>query len=225
MFAMTAITHNQLLDATLPLRSAELFGNLYVPQNATGIVIFAHGSGSGRFSPRNRSVAEQLNQANLATLLFDLLTQEEEQIDNITREWRFNIPLLAERFIQATDWVLAHPQLNHLKIGYFGASTGAAAALIAAAHHVNQVGAVVSRGGRPDLAEEKLHFVKAPTLFIVGSLDDVVIQLNEKAKANMPASTIKKLMLVEGATHLFEEAGKLNEVVKLTKQWFLQYLY
>src|SRR3990167_6743015 len=153
------ITHNQLLDIRLPLKSAELFGNLYVPQQATGIVLFVHGSGSSRFSKRNQYVAQYLNHSGLATLLFDLLTEEEEKIDVITREFRFNIPLLGQRLIEITDWALTQPALQNLKIGYFGSSTGAAAALIAAAHHCDVIDAVVSRGGRPDLADQALPLV------------------------------------------------------------------
>ncbi len=218
------ITHNQLLDIRLPLKSAALFGNLYVPQQATGIVLFVHGSGSSRFSKRNQYVAESLNQSGLATLLFDLLTEDEEKIDINTREFRFNIPLLGKRLIEVTDWVLAQPTLHNLKIGYFGSSTGAAAALIAAAHHQNVIDAVVSRGGRPDLADQALPLVKAPTLLIVGGLDDVVIELNQTAKNKMIHAKNKKITIVDGATHLFEEGGKLDEVVILANDWFLQYL-
>jgi dienelactone hydrolase len=218
------IQFNHSLDVRMTLSSATLFGNLFVPKNAAGIVLFVHGSGSSRFSTRNRYVAEHLNQSGLATLLFDLLTDEEEKIDDITREFRFDIPMLAQRLIDATNWVLEQPELNSLKIGYFGASTGAAAALIAAAKHIKNIYAVVSRGGRPDLADAALGLVQAPTLLIVGSLDDTVIQLNKAAKNKMIHTPIKKLTIVDGATHLFEEPGKLDEVVILARDWFQQYL-
>lgn len=221
---MAPIIYNKLLDIQLPLKSATLFGNLYVPHDATGIILFVHGSGSSRFSKRNNQVAEHLNHSRFATLLFDLLTTEEEQLDNITRELRFNIPLLAKRLIEVTDWVLTQSELQNLKIGYFGSSTGAAAALIAATHHVDVIDAIVSRGGRPDLANQALPNVEAPTLFIVGGLDDVVIALNHDAKNKMSDTTIKKLTIVDGATHLFEEPGKLDEVVTLATDWFLQHL-
>lgn len=220
---MSSIQYNQNIDISIPVESASLFGNLFIPNNATGIVVFVHGSGSSRFSKRNRYVATRLNESGLATLLFDLLTEEEEQIDNVTRELRFNISLLAKRLIVVTDWILSNPALNQLKIGYFGASTGAAAALIAAANRVDDIHAVVSRGGRADLADESLDFVKAPTLLIVGSLDDIVIQMNEQAKDKMIKAKIKKLSIVDGATHLFEEPGKLDEVVVLARDWFLKY--
>lgn len=220
---MLSIKYNQNVDIRIPLESTILFGNLYLPQNAAGIVVFVHGSGSSRFSTRNKYVAECLNQSGLATLLFDLLTEDEEKIDNITREFRFNIPLLAERLISVTDWMLTQPKLNHLKIGYFGASTGAAAALIAAAKRPRVIHAVVSRGGRADLADESLSFVEAPTLLIVGSLDEVVIQLNTDAKNKMITARNKKMVIVEGASHLFEEPGKLDDVVELARVWFLKY--
>ena len=176
------------------------------------MVIFAHGSGSGRFSPRNRYVAEAFNQKGLATLLFDLLTAEEEVLDEQTLELRFNIPLLAERLIATTDWVIKRPEYKHFKIGYFGASTGAAAALIAAAKRPDIIQAVVSRGGRPDLAGNALSLVKAPTLLLVEGWDDVVIELNEAAEAKMNAEV--NLQIIPEATHLFEEPGKLDEVIR-----------
>ncbi len=221
---MPSIQYNQNIDVSIPVKSTALYGNLFIPDNATGIVVFVHGSGSSRFSKRNRYVAERLNQSGLATLLFDLLTEDEEQIDNITREFRFNIPLLATRLITVTDWILSNSSLTKLKIGYFGASTGAAAALIAAANRIDNIHAVVSRGGRADLADESLAFVEAPTLLIVGSLDDSVIQMNIEAKDKMIKTKIKKLTIVNGATHLFEEPGKLDEVVELARDWFLKYL-
>lgn len=212
------------LDISIRLKSIELFGHCNVPKNSTSIVIFVHGSGSSRFSKRNKYVAEQLNHNGIGTLLFDLLTEEEEKIDNVTSEFRFNIPLLAERLIDVTDWLLKQSELKHLRIGYFGASTGAAAALIAAANRTDDIHAVVSRGGRADLADESLAFVKAPTLLIVGGLDEIVIQMNEQAKDKMIKTKIKKLTIVDGATHLFEEPGKLDEVVVLARDWFLKYL-
>lgn len=195
-----------------------LDGDLTVPDQALGIVIFAHGSGSGRKSPRNRIVAEWLNDAGLATLLFDLLTAEEDQIDRWTREYRFDIPRLGERLTGAVDWVSGHDATSDLPIGLFGASTGAAAALIAAAQRPEKVKAVVSRGGRPDLANEALPRVQAPTLLIVGGDDDVVIDLNREAAAQMQAE--KQLEIVPGASHLFEEPGTLEEVGRLTIDWF-----
>lgn len=221
---MSSIQYNQNIDVSIPVESTALFGNLFIPNNATGMVVFVHGSGSSRFSKRNRYVATRLNESGLATLLFDLLTEEEEQIDNLTRELRFNIPLLAKRLMVVTDWILSNPALNQLKIGYFGASTGAAAALIAAANRADDIHAVVSRGGRADLADESLGFVEAPTLLIVGSLDDIVIEMNEQAKYKMVKTKIKKLIIIDGATHLFEEPGKLDEVVVLARDWFLKYL-
>jgi dienelactone hydrolase len=199
-----------------------LQGNLTVPEGAQAIVLFAHGSGSGRLSPRNRYVAKELNQAGLATLLFDLLTPEEERLDTITRELRFDISLLADRLAGATDWVTQNPEIQRLNIGYFGASTGAAAALIAAAQHPRQVDAIVSRGGRPDLAGPALHSVQAPTLLTVGGDDYEVIQLNSQAFHQLTCE--KEMMLVRGATHLFEEPGKLEEVAKAAIAWFKKYL-
>jgi fermentation-respiration switch protein FrsA (DUF1100 family) len=199
-----------------------LRGNLTVPEKSTGIVIFAHGSGSGRFSSRNREVAKALNEKNLATLLFDLLTETEEDVDNVTAQYRFDIPLLAQRLVGVTDWVTENSNLKNLNIGYFGASTGAGAALIAAAERSKIIRAVVSRGGRPDLAGAYLLKVLAPTLFIIGSLDLQVIELNKQAQVQM--KTLTELVLVTGATHLFEEPGTLDQVVKLACDWFLKYL-
>jgi putative phosphoribosyl transferase len=196
-------------------------GNLHVPPNAKGVVLFAHGSGSSRFSPRNKFVAEVLNNADIATLLIDLLTSGEEAIDVRTREYRFDIELLAKRLISATEWIKKNPQTRSLNMGLFGSSTGASAALIAAAKLPDDVAAVVSRGGRPDLAMEYLTEVQAPTLFIVGGRDIVVLDLNKKAMAQVPAE--KKLEIVAGATHLFEEPGKLEEVAKLATDWFLEH--
>ena len=206
----------------IPFEDMMLDGNLELCKNATGIVVFAHGSGSSRFSPRNRQVAQALNQAGFATLLFDLLTPQEEKIDSQTAQYRFDIPMLAKRLVGVSNWINHQPALKSLKIGYFGASTGAGAALIAAVERPKLISAVVSRGGRPDLAEEILPRVKAPTLLIVGELDDVVIMLNRKAQAQMKATT--KLEIVPGATHLFEEPGTLDKVVELAKEWFKRYL-
>lgn len=200
---------------------ARLAGNLNIPKEAQGIVVFAHGSGSSRFSPRNTAVAKSLNQDGLATLLFDLLTEEEDRIDEITREFRFNIPLLAKRLGAVTTWLTQQPHTAHLNIGYFGASTGAGAALIAAAEHP-EVKAVVSRGGRPDLAKEALPKVTAATLLIVGEQDPIVIDLNLQAKAQLHCEN--QLKIIPGATHLFEEPGTLDQVTTLASQWFQRFL-
>ncbi|MFM6199912.1 MAG: dienelactone hydrolase family protein [Dolichospermum sp.] len=199
-----------------------LEGNLVIPDGAIGIVLFAHGSGSSRYSPRNHHVAEVLQQAGLATLLLDLLTLEEEEIDLRTRHLRFDIDLLASRLVGATDWLLQNPDTQQLKIGYFGASTGAGAALVAAAKRGEIVKAIVSRGGRPDLAGSALPQIKAPTLLIVGGDDLPVIAVNEDALTQL--RSIKRLEIVPGATHLFAEAGKLGIVANLARQWFTQYL-
>src|SRR5207237_6177948 len=187
-----------------------------------GIVLFAHGSGSSRFSPRNQFVARSLRDAGLATLLFDLLTREEEAIDVATRHLRFDIGLLAERLVDASRWIRTRPETRELKIGYFGASTGGGAALVAAAELGDEVGAVVSRGGRPDLAGDALARVKAPTLLIVGGEDHVVIELNEQARAQMKCEC--KIDIVPGATHLFEEPGALEKVAKLASDWFVKHI-
>lgn len=205
----------------IPIASVILNGDLVLPKNPVGLVLFVHGSGSGRHSPRNRFVASVLNQKRIATLLFDLLTLEEEEFDSISGTLRFNIPLLSERLIRVTDWVLKNHELSGLKIGYFGASTGAAAALVAASKKANIVSAVVSRGGRPDLAEDRLREVMCPTLLIVGGNDDVVIDLNKEAMAKM--SCVKKLVIIPGATHLFEEEGKLEDVSHHASDWFLKH--
>lgn len=205
-------------DVKIQANEAVLHGNLQIPMNSTQIVIFAHGSGSSRFSPRNRHVAEEFNKIGLATLLFDLLTEEEEIIDEQTRELRFNIPLLAERLVATTDWLIKQSEYKHFKIGYFGASTGAAAALIAAAKKPEVVQAIVSRGGRPDLAGNSLPLVKAPTLLIVGGWDDVVIELNEAAQSKMNCEV--EIKIIPEATHLFEEPGKLDEVIRYAEEWF-----
>jgi dienelactone hydrolase len=201
---------------------AALSGNLSIPDGATALVLFVHGSGSSRHSPRNQFVARSLNKAGLATLLFDLLTPEEEAIDLRTREHRFNIGLLAERLVHATKWAKQQEQTADLPIGYFGSSTGGGAALVAAAEVPQDVGAVVSRGGRPDLAGDALPKVQTPTLFIVGGNDDVVIELNEQARDRMRCEV--KLEIVPGATHLFEEAGALEKVAQLAGDWFVNHL-
>jgi putative phosphoribosyl transferase len=202
----------------IPADRRRLSGLLKVPAGAVGVVAFAHGSGSGRFSPRNQFVARALEEGGLATLLLDLL--EEEEAEN--RAKVFNIELLAERLQSAADWLGQQPETDALRLGYFGASTGAGAALVAAARNPSAVGAVVSRGGRPDLAHAHLSIVRAPTLLIVGGNDDVVIELNEQALRLLRC--LKELVIVPGATHLFEEPGTLEEVARLAKQWFVRYL-
>ena len=206
----------------IPDGSAILDGDLHVPRACSGLVIFAHGSGSSRFSPRNRQVAEALERAGFATLLLDLLTRAEEAVDVYTREYRFDIDRLGRRLEAAADWAVQQPELRDFRIGYFGASTGAAAALIAAADRPDQPAAVVSRGGRPDLAGSALAIVRAPTLLIVGGDDEPVIQLNEEARSHM--QTTVRLEIVPGATHLFEEPGTLEEVQRLAIDWFRRYL-
>jgi putative phosphoribosyl transferase len=206
----------------IPVGKATIEGNLMVPSEARAVVLFAHGSGSSRFSPRNKYVAKTLNKAGIATFLIDLLTKEEEEIDTYTAQFRFDIGLLANRLIGATLWLKKNPATRNLVLGYFGASTGAAAALIVAAKLPEDVKAVVSRGGRPDLALDYIPEVKAPTLFIVGGNDLVVIDLNKKAMKSFSAE--KKLEIVPGASHLFEEPGKLEEVAKLAIKWFSKYL-
>ena len=195
-----------------------LDGLLTLPEPAAGIVLFAHGSGSSRFSPRNTYVAEALQEAGLATLLFDLLSEAEAA----DRARVFDIPLLAERLAAAAEWTAAQPETAALPIGYFGASTGAAAALVAAARGGRDIAAVVSRGGRPDLADTDLAHVKAPTLLIVGGADDVVLELNRMALAKLTCE--KQLAVVPGATHLFEEPGTLDEVIELARNWFAGHL-
>ncbi len=213
---MTVNISEEIVRVTAGGRTLE--GNLSIPENAGGVVLFAHGSGSSRLSPRNRFVARVLASARLTTLLFDLLTPEEEAIDLRSRALRFNVGLLAERLVGATDWVQSRPDLEHMPVGYFGASTGAAAALVAAVERAEVVRAVVSRGGRPDLAGEALARVRAATLLIVGGQDGPVIQLNQAALAQL--RTEKRLMIIPGATHLFEEPGALDEVARLAREWF-----
>ena len=199
-----------------------LFGNLHIPEGAAALVLFAHGSGSSRHSPRNQFVARTLNKAGLATLLFDLLTQAEETVDLRTRDHRFNIALLAQRLVHATRWAKQQEETRDLRIGYFGSSTGGAAALVAAAKIPQDVGAVVSRGGRPDLAGDTLPKVQAATLLIVGGNDDIVIELNEQARDQMRCKV--KLEIVPAATHLFEEMGTLEKVAKLASDWFVSHI-
>jgi pimeloyl-ACP methyl ester carboxylesterase len=201
---------------------AILDADLGLPAAATGLVLFAHGSGSSRFSPRNRHVARLLNDAGLATALADLLTPAEEAVDERTRHLRFDIGLLAQRLVGATDWLRAQESTRRLPVGYFGASTGAAAALVAAAQRPDVIRAVVSRGGRPDLAGEALTRVQAPTLLLVGGNDVPVIELNQRALALLRCE--KQLVVVPGATHLFEEPGALDAVATMAREWFLRYL-
>jgi putative phosphoribosyl transferase len=200
----------------------ELDGDLGIPDDATALILFAHGSGSSRRSPRNRKVAQILRDGGLATLLIDLLTAEEEAVDLQTAELRFNIGLLAERLVGATDWLRENPESSRLRIGYFGASTGAAAALVAAAERPDAAGAIVSRGGRPDLAGDALDYVRAPTLLLVGGLDVPVIHLNREAFNRLHCE--KRLEIVPGATHLFEEPGALEKVAQLAREWFQLHL-
>jgi len=202
----------------IPVTGAMLSADLVLPADASGLILFAHGSGSSRHSHRNQFVARVLQQSGFATLLMDLLTVEEERIDNQTRELRFDIDLLAARLSASVKWTTAQGLLKDLPVGLFGASTGAAAALVAAADHPDEVKAVVSRGGRPDLAGERLARVKAPTMLIVGGHDDAVLALNEQAKARMPGEVTLKI--VPRATHLFEEPGALAQVAEFAAAWF-----
>jgi putative phosphoribosyl transferase len=212
-------------EINIPLMNQDVMlkGSLYVPQNAQGLILFAHGSGSGRFSPRNRFVAQYLNRGAYATLLFDLLTRSEEATDLITAQLRFDIELLAARLGAVTEWVNKNEEVNELPLGYFGASTGAAAALVASVNRP-EVKAIVSRGGRPDMAEAYLKKVTAPTLLIVGGDDYQVIELNKSALQLMEPDA-KKMEIVVGATHLFEEPGALEEVARLAVDWFIQYVH
>jgi dienelactone hydrolase len=211
-----------MTEVHIPAGHAMLSGSLTISNNLIALVLFAHGSGSSRHSPRNQFVARTLNRAGLGTFLFDLLTPEEEALDIYTREHRFNISLLAERLVHATKWAMQQEETRDLRIGYFGSSTGGAAALVAAAELPQEVGAVVSRGGRPDLAGDALSKVQAPTLLIVGGNDDVVIELNEMARDQMRCEV--KLEIIPGATHLFEEPGGLEKVAKLASDWFSLHL-
>jgi len=204
------------------VRVAGLEGELTVPEPAAGAVIFAHGSGSSRRSPRNRHVADLLNEGGLATLLIDLLTEDEQEVDLQTAQLRFDIPFLADRLVVIAQWLSHQPQAADLKLGYFGASTGAGAALVAAAEIPERVHAVVSRGGRIDLAGAATAKVQAPTLAIVGGNDTVVLDLNRKALARM--NCVKRLELIPGAGHLFEEPGTLERVATLAREWFAEKL-
>ena len=208
----------------VPIDGIELAGDIALPVRAKGLVVFAHGSGSSRRSPRNRHVADVLNQGSIGTVLIDLLTEQEEVVDLRTADLRFNIPLLGQRLVAITDWILRQTHLNKLGLGYFGASTGAAAALVAAAEHPALVRAVVSRGGRPDLAGAALGAVLAPTLFIVGGEDLVVLDLNYSAIEKLPRRTEHRVEIIEGATHLFEEPGALDQVAALARNWFQKHL-
>ena len=223
MNVKSAITEEAFAsDVYIRTGHVTLEGELIVPAGALGVVLFAHGSGSSRHSPRNRSVARVMRQSGVGTLLFDLLTREEEAIDIRTRQLRFNIQLLAERLAGATRWIEAEVGADRFNVGYFGASTGGGAALMAAAELGDRVCAVVSRGGRPDLAGEALALVKAPTLLIVGGLDLPVIELNRQAYALLRCE--KELVVVPDASHLFEEPGKLEEVARLAADWFKRHL-
>jgi len=213
-----------VFEVSIPVRDGTISGDLGIPKSALGIVLFAHGSGSSRHSPRNRFVAGELHNAGIATLLMDLLTLEEEGLDDLTEgSLRFDIGLLASRLETATDWVRANPATRDLAVGYFGASTGAAAALVAAAAEWRgKISAVVSRGGRPDLAHDTLGAVRAPTLLIVGGDDRVVIELNQQALARLACE--KRLEIVPGSTHLFEEPGTLAQVAALAVHWFATHM-
>jgi putative phosphoribosyl transferase len=217
---MTSAGMEQALK--IPVGNIEVEGNMFLPEDAGCLIIFSHGSGSSRFSPRNQYVAKEFNKAGMGSLLFDLLTPNEEEEDDLTGQYRFNISLLSQRLVSVTDWLQNDPQTSSLKLGYFGASTGAAAALIAAAKLSRLVSAVVSRGGRPDLAGQYLPDVRAPTLLLVGGDDEEVIELNKQAQAQM--TNKNKLVIIPGATHLFEEPGKLEEVSRFAADWFNQYL-
>ncbi|MFV8347471.1 dienelactone hydrolase family protein [Flavobacterium sp. ZB4P13] len=206
------------LDLDIPLSSVTLKGDLIIPENARGIVIFSHGSGSSRFSSRNRMVAELIQKQKIGTFLFDLLTEEEDEI----YENRFNIDLLSDRLIETTQWLMVYKNTKDLPMGYFGASTGAASALRAAAYFKKKIKAVVSRGGRPDLAITELPQVTAPTLLIVGGLDVAVIGMNKMAYGQL--ESVKEIKIIPGATHLFEEPGKLLEVADLALVWYKRHL-
>jgi dienelactone hydrolase len=205
---------------------SKIEGNLTVPKDSKGLVIFAHGSGSGRHSPRNQYVAEVLNKDGVATLLLDLLTEEEEKVDALTGEHRFNIELLADRLISVTDWILKQENTKKMILGYFGASTGAAATLIAADKRPDNISAIVSRGGRVDLSSKysSLNSVNCPTLFIVGEKDKQIIEFNKKVlDTQLEKVEKKKIVIIQGASHLFEEQGKLEEVAKKASGWFRCY--
>jgi putative phosphoribosyl transferase len=209
-------------EVSIDVAGATLEGTLALPSGAQGLVLFAHGSGSSRHSSRNIYVARVLQSRHIGTLLFDLLTRREELVDQYSGEFRFNIPFLAKRLVDATRWAMSIPGTKDLKIGYFGASTGAGAALIAAAELSDVVSAIVSRGGRPDLAGSALGVVRAPTLLIVGGHDEPVIGMNREALAKLKCSD-KKLVIIPGATHLFEEPGTLEEVARVAADWFTRH--
>jgi pimeloyl-ACP methyl ester carboxylesterase len=218
-----AMAGKKLQEAVhVSIGEVSLEGNLVIPERSEAIVLFAHGSGSSRLSPRNRYVASVLQDAGLSTLLIDLLTVAEERVDSYTMHLRFDIRLLAQRLSGATDWIRNNPATRNLNVGYFGASTGAAAALVASTAHLKVINAIVSRGGRPDLAGSSLPKVRAPTLMIVGGDDTEVIDLNKQARQRMQAET--ELLIVPGATHLFEEPGTLEQVAKAASDWFAKYL-
>jgi dienelactone hydrolase len=223
MFTHQTVPDLNSVQAHIPCGRATLEGELTIPPGARGVVLFAHGSGSSRHSPRNQFVARVIRESGQGTLLFDLLTEEEEIEDNITRRLRFDIALLANRLVQATRWLTEQEMTRDLGLGYFGSSTGAGAALVAAAAMNDQpINAVVSRGGRPDLAGEALPWVKAPTLLIVGGFDHVVIELNEAALSQLRCE--KALRIVPEATHLFEEPGTLEAAARTAADWFDQHL-
>lgn len=212
----------QTAETVIPTVGARLAADVVTPTDAVGIVLFAHGSGSSRRSPRNRAVAEVLNRHRMATVLVDLLTPDEEQVDQLTAELRFDIPLLSERLVGIVDWLAGEPASARLPVGLFGASTGAAAALVAAAARPDAVPAVVSRGGRPDLAGPALPEVRAATLLLVGGLDEQVLELNQRALDALPG--VAELRVIPGATHLFEEAGALERVADEAAAWFRDHL-
>jgi len=209
-------------EISISIGNSSISGILHVVPNSTSLVVFAHGSGSSRFSKRNQFVANFLNKSNISTFLFDLLTPEEDKIDEVTREFRFDIPRLAERLVLVTNWLKSNEETKNVNIGYFGSSTGAAAALIASAQLPDDIDAVVSRGGRVDLAADYLKNVQSPTLFIVGELDYEVITLNEIAFEQLRCT--KELTIISGATHLFEEHGTLEQVAKVASEWFIKFL-
>jgi len=219
---VTAVTGRDEGLVHVPAGSVSLEGNLLIPGRAAGVVLFAHGSGSSRFSSRNRYVAQVLREGGMGTLLLDLLTQEEELVDTRTAHLRFDIELLADRLVAAAQWLAREKTTERLKVGLFGASTGAGAALVAAARLPDRISAIVSRGGRPDLAGAALPNVKAPTLLIVGGEDKPVIQMNQQAYEKMTAP--RELVIVPGATHLFEESGALEAAARLARDWFQRYL-
>jgi len=226
LLCMNETRRNQVehIATQIPVGQIELAADILLPEAAAGLVLFAHGSGSSRHSPRNRHVADVLNRGAIGTVLTDLLTADEEAVDMRTAELRFDIPLLGRRLAAIVDWIGRQPRLKNLGLGCFGASTGAAAALVAASERPNVVQAVVSRGGRPDLAGPALKGVVAPTLFIVGGEDLVVIGLNHSAMRELPPHTQHKLEIIEGASHLFEEPGALDRVAALARDWFRKYL-